>query len=55
VLLPHIGSASRDTRDRMAVMAATNALAHLEGAEAPDVLNPEVYGSAAWRRRVQAP
>lgn len=43
VLAPHIGSASRETRDRMAVIAARNALAHLRGERAPDVVNPEVY------------
>jgi len=52
VLAPHIGSASRDTRDRMAIVAATNALHHLRGDRAPNVLNPEVYESEAWKRRV---
>ena len=51
VLAPHIGSASRDTRDRMAVMAADNALHHLRGERAPHVVNPEVYDTEAWRRR----
>ena len=52
VLAPHMASASRDTRDRMAVMAAGNALHHLRGERAPDVLNPEVYETDAWRRRL---
>lgn len=52
VLVPHIGSASRDTRDKMATMAATNALAHLARERAPDCVNPEVYDSAAYRRRI---
>ena len=52
VLAPHIGSASRDTRDRMAIVAATNALHHLRGDRGPNVLNPEVYESEAWQRRV---
>lgn len=51
VVVPHIGSASRDTRDRMAVIAATNALHHLRGERAPNVVNPEVYEGDAWRRR----
>jgi glyoxylate reductase len=51
VLLPHVGSATRGTRGRMATMAADNALAHLRGATAPHVVNPEVYGAAAYRRR----
>lgn len=43
VLVPHIGSAGRETRDRMAVLAARNALAHLRSERAPDAVNPEVY------------
>ena len=52
VLVPHIGSATRGTRDRMAVLAATNALAHLRLERAPNVVNPDVYESAAYRARV---
>jgi glyoxylate reductase len=52
VLVPHIASASADTRDRMATMAAENALAHLSGTPAPNVVNPEVYASDAWRARL---
>jgi glyoxylate reductase len=44
VLLPHIASASGDTRGAMARMAATNALCHLRGERAPNAVNPEVYG-----------
>ncbi len=51
VLAPHIGSASRDTRNRMATMAAANALHHLSGKKAPNPVNPEVYDSEAWRNR----
>jgi glyoxylate reductase len=54
VIVPHIGSASRDTRDRMAVMAAENTLAHLRGERAPDVVNPQVYDTAAYRARRDA-
>ena len=43
VVLPHLGSASHGTRDRMAVLAAENALAMLRGERAPDCVNPEVY------------
>lgn len=53
VIVPHIGSASRDTRDKMATMAATNALAHLRRERAPNCVNPEVYESEAYRRRVE--
>ncbi len=54
VLAPHIASASTDTRNRMATMAAANAVAHLRGEPAPDVVNPDVYDSAAYRRRAPA-
>lgn len=52
VLVPHIASASRDTRDTMATMAATNAVAHLERRRAPNIVNPEVYDTEAYRARV---
>jgi glyoxylate reductase len=51
VLVPHIASASHDTRDRMAVMAAENVIAHQRGERAPNVVNPEVYDTAAYRAR----
>ncbi len=54
LLVPHIASASQDTRDRMAVMAATNAIAHAEGKRAPNVVNPEVYDSPAYSARRSA-
>ncbi len=52
VLVPHIASASHDTRSKMATMAAANALAHLERRPAPNVVNPEVYDTEAYRKRV---
>lgn len=42
VLLPHIGSASKETRDRMALLAAENCLAVLSGKKPPTPVNPEV-------------
>lgn len=42
LVVPHIASASVDTRDRMAVLAAENALAVLRGTEPPHCVNPEV-------------
>ena len=51
VLLPHILSASHDTRGRMAEIAVRNALCHLRGERAPEVVNPEVYESEAWLLR----
>lgn len=53
VLVPHIGSATGDTRGKMASMAATNALAHLGREKAPNCVNPEVYDSEAYRRRIE--
>jgi glyoxylate reductase len=54
VIVPHIGSATVGTRDRMAIMAATNAVAHLRLERAPNVVNPEVYDTAAYLQRVQS-
>jgi len=42
VLLPHVGSASRETRAKMAEMAAANIIAHLNGERPPNCVNPEV-------------
>jgi glyoxylate reductase len=41
VLLPHLGSASVETRTRMAVMAAENVVAYFEHRKPPNILNPE--------------
>ena len=43
VITPHIASASRATREKMAVMAAENLLAGLNGEELPNCVNPQVY------------
>lgn len=43
VLAPHIGSASRESRLKMAMMAAENCLAGLLGRRPPNLLNPEVW------------
>src|SRR3954451_3288088 len=40
---PHIGSATRTTRERMADMAADNLIAALAGERMPYCANPEVY------------
>ena len=52
VMLPHIASGSVATRDRMATMCADNAIAHLNRERAPNCVNPEVYDTAAYRRRM---
>lgn len=43
VVVPHIASASRVTRGKMAAMAAANLLAGLRGERLPTSINPEVY------------
>jgi len=43
VLAPHIASASRETRLRMCMMAAENALAALRGDRPPNLVNEEVW------------
>jgi glyoxylate reductase len=43
LVVPHIASASRATRARMAEMAAANLLAGLRGERLPTPVNPEVY------------
>lgn len=44
VLLPHIGSASHATRERMAEMAVDNCIAGLRGERLPNCVNPQAYG-----------
>ncbi|CAN5128381.1 D-glycerate dehydrogenase [soil metagenome] len=43
VVVPHIASASKVTRGKMAAMAAANLLAGLRGERLPTPINPEVY------------
>jgi glyoxylate reductase len=43
VLLPHVGSATLETRTRMASMAAKNLMAGLSGQTPPNAVNPEVF------------
>jgi len=40
LLLPHLGSATIETRRRMSIMAAENLLALLEGRPCPNIVNP---------------
>jgi glyoxylate reductase len=42
VLTPHVGSATSETRLAMAMLAAENLLAALEGRRAPNPVNPEI-------------
>lgn len=43
VLAPHVGSATGETRFKMAKLAAENLLAALDGKRPPNVVNPEIY------------
>lgn len=45
VLIPHLGSATIETRTAMAVLAANNALAVLAGKRPPTAVNPEVLAT----------
>ena len=44
IVVPHIASASRVTRGKMAAMAAANLLSGVRGERLPTPINPEVYG-----------
>ena len=43
VLVPHIGSASLETRTNMAIIAAENLVAALKGDVPKNIVNPEIY------------
>ena len=43
VIVPHIASASKTTRDQMSWMAAQNLVAGLKGERLPNCVNPQVY------------
>jgi glyoxylate reductase len=53
VLLPHIGSLTKDTREQMAVVAAKNALAMLRRKRPPNMVNPEVFESPEYLRKLR--
>ncbi len=44
LIVPHLGSASKYTRDMMSYLAAQNLIAGLKGERLPNCVNPEVYG-----------
>jgi glyoxylate reductase len=46
VLAPHLGSASTETRSKMALLAAQNAVAFFQGQRPPNVLNPQAFKGA---------
>jgi glyoxylate reductase len=43
LIVPHLGSASQNTRDMMSVLAAENLIAGLKNERLPNCVNPEVY------------
>jgi len=43
LIVPHLGSASKHTRDMMSFLAAQNLIAGLKGERLPHCVNPEVY------------
>jgi len=43
LLVPHIGSATEETREAMVLRAVNNILAVLRGEIPPNILNPEIY------------
>jgi phosphoglycerate dehydrogenase-like enzyme len=43
LVVPHLGSASKGTRDQMALIAAQNLIAGLKGERLPHCANPDVY------------
>lgn len=57
VLMPHVGSATAETRLRMAELAADNLLRALDGERPANLINPEVYGQglpADGREKVES-
>ncbi len=50
VLIPHLGSATVETRHAMGMLAAENLVAALEGRTPPTLINPDV-----WERRRASP
>jgi len=42
-MIPHLGSATVDTRDAMGNLAVDNVLAALDGSKPPTLLNPDAF------------
>ena len=45
VLVPHLGSAAIDTRERIAAIVVENVVAVIEGRRPPNLYNPEIYSA----------
>jgi glyoxylate reductase len=54
VLLPHIGSATADTRGQMAVLASRNAVAMMRKQKPKNIVNPKVFDSPDYLRRISS-
>ncbi len=50
-ILPHIGSATEETRNSMSEMAAKNVIAALNGKQIPFIVNPQVYDLKKGRNK----
>jgi glyoxylate reductase len=46
ILTPHMGSATHEAREKMALAVVENLKAMVDGKRAPGIVNPEVYGEA---------
>jgi glyoxylate reductase len=46
ILTPHLGSATHEAREKMALAVVENLRAMVEGERPPGVVNPEIYGEA---------
>ena len=51
VVIPHLGSATVETRDAMGFLAVENLLNALKGQRPPTLLNPEVWEDQVSRER----
>jgi lactate dehydrogenase-like 2-hydroxyacid dehydrogenase len=52
-LFPHIGSATEDTRGQRVILAVRNTRAMVRGRRPANIVNPEVFESPGYLRRVK--
>ena len=52
IIVPHLGSASKKTRDMMSFLAAQNLVAGLKGERLPNCVNPQVYNASSSRNSI---
>jgi glyoxylate reductase len=53
VLAPHLGSSTRETRRKMAILAVHNLRAVLRGEEPPSLVNPEVWKTRRLNKNIE--